>query len=325
MILKILKTKIPSSFNNYLNQIPVRLIRGLKTNQNLPPLSATIGNFEGLHLGHENLIHNTIKKAKEKNLKSAIITFEPHPAFYFKKNLDKNFKIFSLSQKLRLIKDQYNFDYVVILKFNSKLANIEANDFVQEILLQNLNIKHLTIGYDFTFGKNKSGDYELLKKYFKENLEKIEKVQVQNEICSSSLIRASIKDGKINKANKLLNKNYSISGIVSKNNQLGQKLGFNTANIILNNNQIKPKYGVYKTLTTISNKTYPSITNFGVRPTIDEQKKEIFETHILNFNQDIYGQKIKVELIDFIRDEKKFNNIEELKEQIKADIAKIDL
>ncbi|MBL6665267.1 MAG: bifunctional riboflavin kinase/FAD synthetase [Rickettsiales bacterium] len=309
----------------------MRLIRSpqanRKTNQNLPALSATIGNFEGIHLGHEKLIHNTIKKAKEQNLQSAIITFEPHPASYFAKDQNKNIKIFSLSQKLKLLKEKYQIDYVIILNFNTKFANIEPTDFIEETLIKNLNIKHLTIGYDFTFGHNKSGNAALLQKYFQHNLDQIKKVEINNQICSSSNIRQSIQEGNIKKANQLLNKNYSISGIISSNNKLGQTIGFKTANLILNNHCIKPKFGVYKTLTTIHHlgKTLPSITNFGIRPTVENSKKEIFETHILHFDHNIYNQKITVEFLDFIRDEKRFNNIDELKKQIKNDITKINL
>lgn len=303
------------------------LIRNPKTNQNLPHLSATIGNFDGLHLGHDKLIVNTTTKAKEKGLKSAIITFDPHPASYFNKDANKNFKIFSLSQKLRLIKDKYKVDYVIILKFDSVLAKISAEDFIQKLLITNLSVKHLTIGYDFTFGKGKLGDYKLLKQYFNADIDKIEKVKIDQEICSSSNIRQYLKNGDVSKANNYLNKNYSISGIVSSNNKMGRTIGFNTANMILDNNTIKPKYGVYKSIATIPHlkQKLPSITNFGVRPTIDSSKKEIFETHILNFNNDIYDKKITVELTDFIRDEKKFNNLDELKKQIKEDIAKISL
>jgi len=293
----------------------------------LPPLCATIGNFDGLHLGHDKLIKNTIKQAKNRKLKSAIITFDPHPALYFNKELDKNFKIFSLSKKLRLIKENYNVDYVIILKFDSYFANISASNFIENILTLNLNITHLTIGYDFTFGKQKSGSYELLKQYFDKNIDKIDEVRIANEICSSSNVRECIKNAQIIKANKLLNKNYSISGIVSRNNKMGRTIGFNTANIILDNNTVKPKYGVYKSITTIPHLDLklPSITNFGTRPTINSNKKEIFETHILNFNQDIYDKKIIVEFIDFVREEKKFNNIDELKKQIQEDITKINL
>ena len=305
----------------------MRLIRSLPTRQNIPNLSATIGNFEGLHLGHEKLINNTIKQAKSKNLKSAIITFAPHPANFFSKNPDKQLKILPLSQKLRLMKEKYQVDYVIILTFNEKLAHISPENFIEEILIKHLNVKHLTIGYDFTFGHKKSGNALLLKEYFQSNLDQIDKVEIDNIICSSSEIRKAIAQGEILKANQFLNKHYSITAHVSQNKKLGRKIGFNTANLVLNNQTIKPKYGVYKTQTTIHalNKTFKSITNYGVRPTIDDTKKEIFETHILDFNQDIYGHKITVEFLDFIRPEKKFNDIDDLKTQITQDIAKISL
>ena len=305
----------------------VLVIRNPKTNQKLPPISATIGNFDGLHLGHEKLIENTVEQAKNLNLKSAIITFEPHPALYFNKNLDKNFKIFSLSQKLRLLKQKYKVDYVIILNFNSYFANISAPDFIKEILIDNLNIKHLTIGYDFTFGSNKSGNHDLLKQYFYSNIDKIDQIIIQDEVCSSSNIRKYLKNGQTAKANIFLNKNYSITGQISSNKKMGRTIGFNTANIVLKNDTLKPKHGVYESITTIPHlkNKFKSITNFGTRPTIDNSTKEIFETHILNFNQDIYNKKITVELTDFIREEKKFYNIDELKKQISEDIAKINL
>ncbi len=301
----------------------MKIIRHLNQNSR-PALALTIGNFDGVHLGHRKIITEVKKIAKEKNLTSAILTFEPHPVSFLRPNQTKDFRITTLSQKLKIFQQQ-EINRVILLSFNQKMASLKAEDFIKEILVKSLNIKHLSIGYDFIFGKNREGNFKLLleaSKQFNFELEQISALEKSNQICSSSIIRKFISEGKITEANKFLDSNFIISGIVNEGRKLANQLGFPTANLATNPQMIKPKFGVYKTNVFIPslNKKFSAITNFGVKPTIEKSILPLFETHILGFNQNIYGKKIEVELLDFIREEKKFESLDELKRQIKIDL-----
>jgi riboflavin kinase/FMN adenylyltransferase len=307
----------------------MQIIRNLNKIKNaLPRLVLTIGNFDGMHLGHMAIINEIKKIAKEKNISSAILTFEPHPVTLFQPDRAKDFRINGLAQKLKIFKEQ-QIDYVIILPFNQNLANIEAYDFIQKILVKSLNVKSLVIGYDFIFGKNREGNFSLLEKESKNfdfarrfDLMEISALKKSQEICSSSFIRKLLKDGRVVESNQFLGRNFTITGIVNEGRKLARQMGFPTANLIAKPHIIKPKFGVYKTLTFIPhlNQKFPSITNFGIKPTVQEEKIPLYETHIPNFNQDLYGKKIEVEFIDFVREEKKFASLEGLKRQILDDL-----
>lgn len=306
----------------------MKLIRHFNQIENLPkPLALTIGNFDGVHLGHLKIIDSVKKIAKEKNFCSAILTFEPHPVNFFNPNKPRDFRLTSLAQKLKICADA-EIDYVILLPFNQKISELKAQYFVEQILVKSLNVKHLTVGYDFIFGKNREGNFELLKnlsQQFDFELSKISAQSQSGEIYSSSLIRRLISEGKIGLANELLGKTFKVSGIVNEGKKLANQLGFPTCNLRAKPHIIKPKFGVYKTATFIPSlgEKFSSITNFGVKPTIGGRFLPLFETHILNFNQNIYGKKIEVEFLDFIREEKKFASLDELKNQIKSDIEKL--
>lgn len=300
----------------------MKVIRNLK--QKLPPLVLTIGNFDGVHLGHQQIISQVRKIAKEKNLASAILTFEPHPVSFFNPQKARDFRITSLSQKIRIIKGE-GVDYLIILPFNKNFSEISADDFATKILKGALNARHLVIGYDFTFGKNRQGNFRFLSESGFD-LTEISPFKTNQQTCSSTVVRKYLADGKVDLAKQILGRNFSIDGIVVGGRKLAAQLGFPTANTNIKSHIIKPKFGVYKTRTLIPslNAVFDSITNFGVKPTVDSSNKPIFETHIIGLDQKIYGKKIIVEFIDFIRDEKKFASIEELKVQIKSDLAWLD-
>ena len=291
------------------------------------PLALTIGNFDGVHLGHSKIVDEVKNFAKEKNLLSAILTFEPHPISFFKSDRAKDFRITSLSKKLKIFAEK-EIDRTIILPFNQKIAAIKAEDFIEQILVKALNVKNLTVGYDFIFGQNREGNFQLLQqasKKFGFELNQISALKESEQICSSSLIRKFISEGKIVEANRFLGRNFAICGNVTSGRKLANQLGFPTANLVTKPHIIKPKFGVYKTLTFIPSleKKFPSITNFGVKPTIGGDLIPLLETHILNFDQNIYGKKIEVEFLDFVREEKKFGSLDELKEQIKKDLKSL--
>lgn len=307
----------------------MQIIRNLNQAKDIvSPLALTIGNFDGMHLGHVEIVNKVKKIAKEKKLASAILTFEPHPISILRPNKAKDFRIFSLGQKLSFFRDN-QVDYAIILPFNQAISEISALNFVREILVKSLKTEHLVIGYDFIFGKNRQGNFSLLEQESKNSnfdLSEISAIQINDEVCSSSIIRKLISEGNIAKSNHLLKKDFSISGLVVQGRKLANQLGFPTANLLAKPHIIKPKFGVYKTETFIPhlNQKFASITNFGIKPTFNNSpSKPIFETHILNFSQNIYGKKIFVNFLDFIREEKKFSSIEALRKQIIEDLKSI--
>ncbi len=305
------------------------LIRNLnQISQQIPAIALTIGNFDGVHLAHQKIIAKTHEIAKKNHLKTALLTFEPHPIIFLNKNnpnFSKNFRIYSLANKIRILQN-YNLDYLLILNFNNYLSQLSHNNFVEDILINKFNTKSLIVGYDFTFGKNRQGNFKTLENY-DFDLHEISPIKFDNDLTiSSSQARNFIKNGEIKKLNLILGKNYQIEGMVVKGNQIGHKIGFATANLLTKPHLILPKFGVYKTKVFIPKmqKTFSGITNFGIKPTINQNNSQaIFETHIFDFNQDIYGQKIVVIFEDFIRDEMKFINLEHLKQQIQLDISSI--
>ena len=292
---------------------------------NLRDLCLTIGNFDGIHLGHQAIIKNLKEISKQRNLASAIMTFEPHPLAFFNDNKKIDFRISTLKQKIRILQ-KYKIDYLILQNFNKKFADLSADFFIKNILEKTLSIKYLLVGYDFTFGKNRQGNFKDLEgaNFILEEVNPIKvKIDNQNLTCSSSLIRSLLKSGDVKNANKILGHNFTIEGEVIHGKELARSLGFPTLNLNCKSQQIQPKFGVYKSFVRISDNTEKllSITNFGIKPTIDNKESQpLFETHILNFNRDLYGKKIIVELEDFIREEKKFSSIENLKNQINLDI-----
>jgi riboflavin kinase/FMN adenylyltransferase len=301
----------------------MQIIRNIdKKQQKLPKIALTIGNFDGIHLGHKKILEKLHFKAKNLGLKTAILTFEPHPAKIFGKNYQN--RIYNLSDKVRILKEEFIIDYLFIIHFNKKLISITAEDFLENILLTNINMKYLLTGYDFCFGKNREGDAAFLQKKSNDldfKFEQILEQKFQDHTFSSTLVRKFIREGKINQINDILSRKFSISGIVIKGRGLANQIGYPTANILPKKYQICPKFGVYKVEISIEKgKFLKAILNFGVKPTITDEKKPIFEIHIFNFSNNIYGKKVTIRFLDFIREEKKFNNINQLKMQIKEDI-----
>ncbi len=299
----------------------MRIIRDLTKFDQKQALSLTIGNFDGVHLGHQKILDEVKKKAHQNGLKSGVLTFANHPIGFFKPELAKNFLIFNLAQKLKFFK-QNSLDFVFILPFNENFCKIDASEFIENILKKQLNVKEITVGHDFTFGKNRQGDFSFLQQNFGKNATKIDAIKDNQTIYSSSEVRKLLKNGQIKQANQILGKNFEVQGFVNNGKKIAHEIGFKTANIKSLPHLIQPEFGVYKTLTHIPSlgKKLPSITNFGTKPTFGEKNIPIFETHIFDFSQNLYGKKIIIEFVDFIRKERKFDSIEELKAQIEKDV-----
>ena len=285
-------------------------------------LCLTIGNFDGIHKGHREIIKNLIQQTKKSNLKSAILSFTPHPKIYF--NKQKNFMINSQSKKKEILKD-LGLDYLIDLNFNDKFTQLSHNEFEDKILLEKLNSKRILIGKDFQYGNQRKGNIDTLKIFCENNKIELEEIGLilndhnSNKI-SSSAIRENLKSGKFELANKDLERNFSVAGKVIKGDQRGRAIGIPTANLEYPLNTITIPYGVYAVETLIEGNTYFGIVNFGIRPTFNKDKP-IVEAHLFDFDNDIYGKNIEILFHKQIRQEKKFNDIKELLNQINIDIA----
>ena len=280
-----------------------------------------IGNFDGVHLGHQKLFDSAKNFKKKENLKIGVVTFDPIPKMFFNKKL-KNYRISNLNQKLSIFK-KFKVDFVINKKFDKKFSKIKCNKFISEIIYKKLNPKIIFVSNNFRFGNKREGDVKLLKLLEKKYNYKIinpPTLKKKNKTISSSLIRKLLADGKLNLANNYLNRNWSIEGVVKKGRNMGKKIGFPTCNIDIENYVIA-RPGVYAVKVNIpnNNKILKGIANLGYRPTFN-QKKILLEVNIFNFSRNLYNKKLTVEFIKFIRGEKKFKGMDQLKKQIKLDI-----
>ena len=282
-----------------------------------------IGNFDGIHLGHKKLFNLAKKYKKKFNLKVGVITFEPVPKMYFNKNL-KNFRISNLRQKIENLK-KLNIDFLILKKFDKKFSKIKSEIFIKNILFKNLKAKYIFVSNNFRFGNKREGDVIQLianEKRFNYKTINPNPLVFKKNLVSSTLIRKFLSQGKLDFANKLLSRSWSIEGKVEKGRQLGKKLGFPTCNIDIKDYVIaKPGVYVVNILINKNKKLLRGIANLGYRPTFN-QKEILLEVHIFNFTRNLYNKHLTIEFIDFIRKEKKFKNINQLKKQINLDIKK---
>ncbi len=280
-----------------------------------------IGNFDGLHIGHQKLFKEANKFKKNKKLKIGVITFDPIPKMFFNP-MWKNYRISNFDQKVEFLK-KFNVDFIINKKFDNKFSKINYFEFLKKILHKKINPKFIFVSDNFKFGNKREGDVNsLVECEEKFNFKVINPKPLKNKsiVISSSLIRKLLIMSKLNLVRKYLKRNWSIQGTVQVGRKLGRKIGFPTCNVDIKD-YIIPKLGVYKVKVKIANskKIYNGIANLGHRPTFN-QKKILLEVNIFNFSKNLYYKKLKVEFIKFIRGEKKFNNIEQLKKQIFIDI-----
>ena len=280
-----------------------------------------VGNFDGLHLGHQKLFNLAKKYKKEKKVKLGVITFDPIPKMFFNREL-KNYRISNLNQKINYF-SKYNVDFVIIKKFNKKFSKIKSLNFINKILYKKLKSKYIFVSNNFRFGNKREGDVKLLKSVESKYNFKIinpKPLKKKNKIISSSLIRKLISKGDLKKANKYLNRNWSIEGTVLQGRKMGSKIGFPTCNIDLIDYVIA-RTGVYAVKVSLENKSnfFRGIANLGYRPTFN-QKKILLEVNLFNFSGNLYNKKLRVEFLKFIRKEVKFKGIDQLKKQINLDL-----
>jgi riboflavin kinase/FMN adenylyltransferase len=302
------------ALNHYFT---MKIITDINKHASLSPKAIAIGSFDGVHLGHQAIISELKKISKTNNLEPYIFFFEPLPKEFFMKE-NAPLRVYDFRNKVLNI-EKTGIENIVCQNFNQKFANISAEDFV-DFLIKKLKVKHIIIGDDFKFGKARKGDYELLKKLSVENnftVDKISTLNLDNHRVSSTDIRKAFANHNLETVTELLGQAYKVNGRVINGQQNGRKIGFPTANLkLLKNSVLK---GVFFTKTYIDGKSHYGVTNAGTRPTVDG-KNNLLETHLFDFSDDIYGKHITVEILKFIRAEKKFANFDELKKQIAKDI-----
>lgn len=289
------------------------------------PLVITIGSFDGLHLGHKQLIQFLNDKAKQLHGKSLVISFLPHPRIFF--NSQKDFFLLNDLYEKKSLLASMDVDFLMQLPFDNEFASQSAEEFVYKIL-DTLKPKAVVLGYDHKFGKNRTGSKETFEALHHKNpiyeIFNFEEQKFSFDKIDSTSIRNCIKKGEIQKANQMLGYDYQLAGEVVEGKKLGRTIHFPTANLeVFEKMKLIPMNGVYKTSIKIQKQWYRSITNIGVRPTVSGLGQTI-ETHIFDFDQSIYGEKVVLRFEKFIRSEQKFNSLEELKAQIQRDVDSVN-
>ena len=292
----------------------------------LEPCVATIGFFDGVHLGHRFLIEQVKELAKDQGLRSALITFPVHPRQVMKSDYRPEL-LTTPEEKIELLKAQ-GVDYCIMLDFTVELSQLSALSFMKDILQQRYNVSTLIIGYDHRFGHNRSKGFEDYVRYGQQigmNVYRAQACMIDDLNISSSLVRTHLLEGKIDLSTRYLGYNYSIEGVVVGGYRVGRTIGFPTANLDLReSNKLIPSDGVYAVRVEVKGCLYAGMLNIGYRPTLDNGSKKSIEVHILRFDEDIYDEKIRLYFVSRFRSEMKFSGLDELIAQLKRDAAFVD-
>ena len=297
----------------------MRIFTSLDDITNLGDTVIALGNFDGVHKGHQEIIRRTVRSAEAAGLDSAVFTFSNHTSSILGKGEPvKN--ILYAEEKIRII-EEMGVDHLINIPFTREILSLSPEQFVKEILVDTLNIREAYCGFNYSFGYKAQGTPEVL---MHEGLKYGFGIHVQEPytiddiVVSSTYIRQLIAEGRMEECTKFMGRMYAIGGEVVVGNRLGRTIGFPTSNLIIDENMVTPPNGVYITCCTYNGVKYPSITNVGIKPTIGEYNKNV-ETHIFNFDQELYGKEIRVEFIRRTRPEKKFDSLDDLKDQIRSD------
>ena len=300
----------------------MEIIRSLEEIKDIDKTAVALGNFDGVHLGHQELIRETVEQGEADGVKSAVFTFSNHPS-----NIIPGAKavksILTEDRKSEII-ESLGVDYLFNVPFTEELMNLEAEDFVKEILVDRLNVKTAFCGFNYQFGARAFGTPEILEIYGKKygfDVFEMAPFEIDGKVVSSSLIRLLISKGCVNRCEEFMGRNYEVGGEVVVGNRLGRSLGFPTSNLNIDETMVTPPNGVYTTYCDYKGVKYPSITNVGVKPTVGTFEKNI-ETHIFDFDKELYGKHITVEFLKKMRDEEKFDSLKDLSAQIIKDCEK---
>jgi riboflavin kinase/FMN adenylyltransferase len=280
----------------------------------------TIGTFDGVHIGHQKIINKVVKLAKKLGFTPIVLTLFPHPRMVLQKN--NSIKLLNtIDERIDILKS-YGIAEVIVKEFTHEFANLSAEEYVKDILIDELNTKYIVVGYDHHFGKNRSANIEDLKKYAKTynfEIKEISAQDIKDVTVSSTKIRNALNDGNVSLSNSYLGYNYFITGLVVKGKGLGRKLDFPTANIqIKESYKLIPKDGVYVVQCQLNSRVVFGMMNIGTNPTINDKGRSI-EVHFFEYNEDLYNHKLKIEFLKRLRNEQKFKNLEALKSQLRED------
>lgn len=283
--------------------------------------AVTIGNFDGVHLGHLHILQRLQAEARSRGLAAVAIVFEPQPQEFFAKKQGRElpYRLSPLRSKLQLLRDTGCLDAVWVLRFNQAFADIPAQEFIARLLRRDLNTKYLLIGDDFRFGAGREGDFEMLQSHESFVTERTPSVLVENIRASSTAVRKALSDGRLAYAKKLLGHDYLLSGHVKHGAKLGRTIGCPTANVQLAQHHYALS-GVFVVEAEGSFGKRRGVASFGFNPTVSATRRQKLEVHLFDFNEDLYGQRIRVRFLHKLRDEEKFDGIDALKQQIWADM-----
>jgi len=299
----------------------MEIISNLKSFDKPENSFVTIGTFDGVHLGHHEIISKIVSESRESNGKSILVTFWPHPRFIIKKDVNSLKLITTFEEKCELL-EKLGIDYLIKLSFTEEFSSLTAEEFLAQILIDQVGVNKLFIGYDHRFGNNREGNLEFLKaktSSYGYEVKEIPRKDIDHMGVSSTKIRNAILDGDMKLAATLLGRNFSLKGKVIDGNKKGRSIGFPTANIFVEEEfKILPKDGVYAVEVSVGGGLFKGMLNIGFKPTINGSKRTI-EVHIFEFNKDIYEEFITLYFVDFVRDEMRFENLISLKNQLEKD------
>ena len=297
----------------------MKIFHGTENASILRPTVLTLGVFDGLHLGHQRIMQTVVERAKASNAVATAITFDPHPRAVLHPESAPPL-LQTLDQRLANF-EVLGVEQAIVIHFDRDFASQSADAFITDIVHDRLHAKEVYLGKGFAFGKNRGGNIELLRAMSGElgfTADEVDEVRLRGHRISSSRIRERLAEGRINLARRMLGRPYGVEGVVTRGNRRGHTIGFPTANL-KPHNRVIPRFGVYATATLIGGTWRRSITNIGVRPTFEKDAEPSIESYIFDFDEDLYGDVLRVRFLHRIRDERKFNGIEELKTQIKKD------
>ncbi|MBN1300989.1 MAG: bifunctional riboflavin kinase/FAD synthetase [Melioribacteraceae bacterium] len=302
----------------------MQILKSLSEIKNNKNTVLTVGTFDGLHLGHQSIIQRLITSARQNNYRSVVVTFDPHPRTVV--SSDYRVGLLTTTDEKVEVLSKFEIEFLLILEFTKKFSELSSVEFIKNYLVDGTGISEFIIGHDHKFGKSRDGDESTLKKLgerYNFNVEPVEPALVNNELVSSTRIRKFLESGHLEEAHAMLGRRYSFSGIIVAGATRGRILGFPTANIKINSdNKLLPQNGVYAVECFLMDELIYGIMNIGYRPTFESDGELVIEVHLFDYSKEVYGENIKVNLIERLRDEKKFGSKEELIYQIKRDKRK---